>query len=114
MLEYRFKYTPKSWNDFGGIISLSGGGGVSSVYNGKFTNSASSIYSGTYKEDLYNITFSENGVYDFGNFENTDDGNINTTNPTFYLADVLFMFTFALNTLAEVVRQRLRARYGSL
>ena len=55
MLEYRFKYTPKKWKDFEGIISLSGGGGLSSVYNGKFTNSASSIYSGTYKEDLYNI-----------------------------------------------------------
>jgi phosphate transport system permease protein len=32
----------------------------------------------------------------------------------FLAALVLFMFTFALNTLAEVVRQRLRARYGSL
>jgi ABC-type uncharacterized transport system permease subunit len=27
---------------------------------------------------------------------------------------VLFAFTFILNTVAEIVRQRLRARYGSL
>jgi phosphate transport system permease protein len=32
----------------------------------------------------------------------------------FLAALVLFMFTFVLNTVAEVVRQRLRARYGSL
>lgn len=32
----------------------------------------------------------------------------------FLTALVLFMFTFVLNTVAEVVRQRLRARYGSL
>ena len=32
----------------------------------------------------------------------------------FLAAFVLFLFTFAVNTLAEVVRQRLRARYGAL
>ena len=32
----------------------------------------------------------------------------------FLAALVLFAFTFVLNTVAEVVRQRLRARYGSL
>jgi len=32
----------------------------------------------------------------------------------FLAALVLFAFTFILNTVAEIVRQRLRARYGSL
>ena len=32
----------------------------------------------------------------------------------FLAAFVLFLFTFAVNTLAEVVRQRLRARYGAM
>ncbi len=32
----------------------------------------------------------------------------------FLAAFVLFMFTFAVNTLAEVIRQRLRNKYGSL
>jgi phosphate transport system permease protein len=32
----------------------------------------------------------------------------------FLAAFVLFMFTFAVNTLAELVRQRLRKKYGSL
>jgi ABC-type uncharacterized transport system permease subunit len=27
---------------------------------------------------------------------------------------VLFMFTFIINTAAELIRQRLRTRYGSL
>lgn len=102
MLEYRFKYTPKKWKDFAGLISFSGGFGKSSVYNGKFTNSASSIYSGTYKEDLYNITFSENGVYDFGNFENTDTGNINTKNSNFFLGDFLVMFKYKDRVLFDV------------
>ena len=32
----------------------------------------------------------------------------------FLSAFILFVFTFAVNALAEVVRQRLRARYGAL
>jgi phosphate transport system permease protein len=32
----------------------------------------------------------------------------------FLAALVLFAFTFMVNTLAEVVRQRLRQKYGSL
>ncbi|MEE4193043.1 MAG: phosphate ABC transporter permease, partial [Halieaceae bacterium] len=32
----------------------------------------------------------------------------------FLAAFVLFIFTFGVNTIAEVVRQRLRARYGAL
>jgi len=32
----------------------------------------------------------------------------------FLAALVLFMFTFVVNTAAEIVRQRLRKRYGSL
>ncbi len=32
----------------------------------------------------------------------------------FLAALVLFMFTFVVNTVAEIVRQRLRERYGSL
>ncbi len=32
----------------------------------------------------------------------------------FLAAFVLFMFTFVVNTLAEVIRQRLRNKYGSL
>ena len=32
----------------------------------------------------------------------------------FLAALVLFMLTFVFNTLAEIVRQRLRAKYGSL
>jgi phosphate transport system permease protein len=32
----------------------------------------------------------------------------------FLAALVLFLFTFVINTVAEVVRQRLRQRYGSL
>jgi phosphate transport system permease protein len=32
----------------------------------------------------------------------------------FLAAFVLFVFTFGVNTIAEVVRQRLRARYGAL
>ncbi len=32
----------------------------------------------------------------------------------FLAAFLLFLFTFSVNTLAEIVRQRLRARYGAL
>jgi len=32
----------------------------------------------------------------------------------FLAALVLFLFTFAVNTVAEIVRQRLRERYSSL
>ena len=32
----------------------------------------------------------------------------------FLAAFVLFLFTFAVNTTAELVRQRLREKYGSL
>ena len=32
----------------------------------------------------------------------------------FLAAFVLFMFTFIVNTVAEIVRQRLRKRYGNL
>jgi len=32
----------------------------------------------------------------------------------FLAAFILFVFTFAVNTVAEVVRQRLRTRYGAL
>jgi len=32
----------------------------------------------------------------------------------FLAAFVLFMFTFVVNTAAEIIRQRLRTRYGSL
>jgi phosphate transport system permease protein len=32
----------------------------------------------------------------------------------FLAAFILFLFTFAVNALAEVVRQRLRARYGAM
>ena len=32
----------------------------------------------------------------------------------FLSAFILFVFTFGVNTVAEVVRQRLRARYGAM
>ena len=40
----------------------------------KYTNSATALYSGEYNEDLYNITISENGVYDYGSFAINDSG----------------------------------------
>lgn len=52
--------------------------------NSTYSTSAKSLYSGFYK-DLYGITISENGVYDFGNYELENSDNLNSLTDFFTL-----------------------------
>ena len=59
-------------------ISARIGGWVNENYNilsAKYNSSADALYSGYY-EDLAGITISENGVYDFGDYQISDSGSI--------------------------------------
>jgi hypothetical protein len=93
MGEYRHKYAGKrgSWIS-GALISGSVGVGMTTISNAEFSNNATALYSGHYKEDLYNITFSENGVYDFGTFSISNNGTLSTKNVQTLLADVKLIF----------------------
>jgi hypothetical protein len=72
-LEFRFK--PFKYKQYKGIGSISGGVGQLSVNSATYDNSANATYSGYY-EDLFGITIAENGVYDFGNFNPSQSGDL--------------------------------------
>ena len=86
-LESRIKaFTVGKWD---GIVSISVGiGHVITVNSATYSNSADATYSGYY-EDLFGITMAENGVYDFGNFNVSQTGDLDyNTNVQTLLADV--------------------------
>jgi hypothetical protein len=62
--------------------------GQVTVNSATYSNSADATYSGYY-EDLFGITMAENGVYDFGNFNVSQTGDLDyNTNVQTLLADV--------------------------
>ena len=85
-LEARIKaFTVDKWD---GIVSISVGIGQVTVNSATYSNIADATYSGYY-EDLFGITMAENGVYDFGNFNVSQTGDLDyNTNVQTLLADV--------------------------
>ena len=85
-LEARIKaFTGVKWD---GIVSISVGIGQVTVNSATYSNIADATYSGYY-EDLFGITMAENGVYDFGNFNVSQTGDLDyNTNVQTLLADV--------------------------
>jgi hypothetical protein len=64
------------------LIYLCAGGYLIPSSTLKYDGSAQALYKGNYK-DLYNITISENGVYDFGTFQISSQKTIKTSTPEF-------------------------------
>ena len=88
--ELRFK--PK-WLDFEnieGLISTSAAYGLITINSATYSNSADAVYSGYY-EDLFGITITENGVYDFGNFNLSQTGTLDYNSVNSLLFDVSFL-----------------------
>jgi len=80
-----FPFPVGKWD---GIGSISVGMGQVTVNSATYSNSADATYSGYY-EDLFGITMAENGVYDFGNFNVSQTGDLDyNTNVQTLLADV--------------------------
>ena len=60
---------------FNGIGSISAGMGQTTINSATYSNTADATYSGYY-EDLFGITIAENGVYDFGEFNLSQSGDL--------------------------------------
>ena len=56
-------------------ISFSVGYGFINIVSAEYNSTALATYSGYYN-DLFGITITENGVYDFGNYEISGNGNL--------------------------------------
>jgi len=84
-VEGRFK-TPKFGN-FKAIGSISLGMGKVIINSATYSNSAQASYSGYY-DDLFGITMAENGVYNFGQFNLSQFGDLDHTNVWALLGDV--------------------------
>jgi len=87
-VEARFKPNWLKFDKIKAIGSISLGMGQVTVNSTTYSNSAAATYSGYY-EDLFGITIAENGVYDFGNFNVSQTGDLdNNTNVQTLLLDV--------------------------
>ena len=81
-------------NKFDGIISLSAGLGGVTVNTATYSNSAQITYSGYY-EDLFGINIDDNGVYDFGNYDLAQSGDLDfNTGVQTFLIDVNGMIKY--------------------
>ena len=87
-VEARFKPNWLNFDKIKAIGSISLGMGQVTVNSTTYSNSAAATYSGYY-EDLFGITMAENGVYDFGNFNVSQTGDLEyNTNVQTLLLDV--------------------------
>lgn len=66
------------------LLSLSGGLGWTSVNSATYTNSALGNYSGYYG-NLFGVTIAENGVYNFGEFNLSQNGDLGFNNVQTFL-----------------------------
>ena len=88
--EMQIGYKQNKWE-----FSVGAGLGILNIVDTDYSSSANAKYSGFY-DDLFGITLSENGVYDFGDYSLSESGSINT-NSSVETNHYFFTTAFHLN-----------------